>query len=201
MDNWKGIEKEIANRQYKLNPFDKKYVNLTTSSIHNQTNVDGDEALDRFSKEIRVRTDIIGCQISYLIKEATAASSGRNNLADVKSQEGKPKSLEIIDSSEDGCEGFFASIDLVDHDKLALLNHLEGASNTPIPDHLVHVNMRYTEELMKQLSVDAKCNIFQYFRSSLHANELIVTESKLSNHYSTPFFDSVDSLVVDMSVD
>ena len=86
MQAWKSLQKDLDSRRYKSNPFEQKYVDLTTSSYATEK-MSKEESLDLeyLSKSIRARSDIITCQIAYLLKEATDISetfdgaSGKKN--------------------------------------------------------------------------------------------------------------------------
>lgn len=75
MNAWREIQKDLDARKYKSNPFQQKYIDLTTSSL-----ISGDNSheeisnLEFLSKSIRARSDIISCQIAYLAKEAATVS-------------------------------------------------------------------------------------------------------------------------------
>ena len=86
MQAWKSLQKDLDSRRYKSNPFEQKYVDLTTSSYAAEsTSTEEILDLEYLSKSIRARSDIITCQIAYLLKEATdvtetfGGASAKNN--------------------------------------------------------------------------------------------------------------------------
>lgn len=89
---WKSLQKDLDSRRYKSNPFEQKYVDLTTSSYtaENMTNEESLD-LDYLSKSIRARSDIITCQIAYLLKEATDVSETFVRASTKKNQQKKTK--------------------------------------------------------------------------------------------------------------
>ena len=76
MKAWKDLQKDLESRKYKSNPFEKKYIDLTTSScIAGDPSTDDIFGLDHLSRSIRARSDIISCQIDFLVKEAISVSN------------------------------------------------------------------------------------------------------------------------------
>lgn len=64
----KAFQKDLENRKYSSNPFEKQYVDLTTSSCSegNSTTNDSGLNLDYRQKDLKLRADIISCQVSIL---------------------------------------------------------------------------------------------------------------------------------------
>lgn len=100
---WKSLEKDLDSRRYKSNPFEQKYVDLTTSS-YAAANMSNEESLDLdyLSKSIRARSDIITCQIAYLLKEATDVSETFVGASTKKNQQKKSEIMndDYFDSSD-----------------------------------------------------------------------------------------------------
>ena len=97
MKAWKELQKDLDARKYKSNPFQQKYIDLTTSSLASgNTSYEGISNLEYLSKSIRARSDIIGCQLAYLVKEAATVSE---ILIEVKATEVVGKSVMKKDST------------------------------------------------------------------------------------------------------
>lgn len=90
---WKDLQKDLDARKYKSNPFEQKYIDLTTSScVADDLSTKDDFGLEFLSKSIRARTDIISCQVAYLVKEMIDVSE---NFCEVKEKEDEHKKKKI----------------------------------------------------------------------------------------------------------
>jgi hypothetical protein len=91
---WKDLQKDLDARKYKSNPFEQKYVDLTTSScVADDLTAKGDFTLEFLSKSIRARTDIISCQVAHLLKEMTDVSENFSEAKDIHEDHPKIKKL------------------------------------------------------------------------------------------------------------
>jgi hypothetical protein len=91
---WKDLQKDLDARKYKTNPFEQKYVDLTTSScVADDLTAEDDFGLEFLSKSIRARTDIISCQVAHLLKEMVDVSENFLAAKDVEEDHPKKKKL------------------------------------------------------------------------------------------------------------
>lgn len=96
---WNDLQKDLDARKYKSNPFEQKYVDLTTSScVVDDLTAKDDFGLEFLSKSIRARTDIISCQVSHLVKEMMDVSENFSEAKEI--EEDHPKKKKIKDCLE-----------------------------------------------------------------------------------------------------
>ena len=179
---WKDIQKDLDSRKYKSNPFEKKYVDLTTSTCTvGETSTDDSFGLDHLSKSIRARSDIISCQVAFLVKEVTDVSE---NLSKRNPTQTGPK---LIGQPElNHSDSFFASKDgKLNIEKEILRKIIENNPNGKLPEEIVNARLLWIEELTKSLSASKMREILLPF---------LATESRLKTLHYEPIAISASSI-------
>lgn len=148
------IWKEIEARKYKVNPFDKRFVDLTTSAVTGFNHLqDGDvDELDEVTRNIRARADIISCQISQLLKEANSIpgdsldEKADRQPANRNGKQGKSRKEELSSLVETN-QHYFASEHTVDAAKALLCRQFHEGNLTHIPKSILQTRLLWVEEL------------------------------------------------------
>ena len=145
----KDLQKDLESRKYKLNPFEKKYVDLTISScVAGDYSNDDSSGLDHLSKSIRARSDIISCQVEFLVKEAMRVFDITSR--DVANASGEASNK--TDLKEDKI--YFIEEDrIVDQSKHSLLDRLGTTSNSDLPQEVISAKLPWLEELAKSFEI------------------------------------------------
>ena len=145
----KDLQKDLEFRKYKLNPFEKKYVDLTISScVAGCSSNDDSSGLDHLSKSIRARSDIISCQVEFLVKEAMRVFDITSR--DVANASGEASNK--TDLKEDKI--YFIEEDrIVDQSKHSLLDRLGTTSNSDLPQEVISAKLPWLEELAKSFEI------------------------------------------------
>ena len=112
---WKDLQKDLDARKYKSNPFEQKYVDLTTSScVADDLTAKADFGLEFLSKSIRARTDIISCQVAHLVKEMMDVSENFSEAKDKDEDQQKKKKLKNHLEVDDYSNLFICKKDVCD---------------------------------------------------------------------------------------
>lgn len=139
MQAWKSIQKDLDSRRYKTNPFEQKYVDLTTSSYAAENILESESLdLDYLSKSIRARSDIITCQIAYLLKEATSVSNTFDDVAAKNNQQRKSASTND-DASTDG-DYFVDAGHPIHHQQNDKVDRYDGDQRSLLGDDLLWIH-------------------------------------------------------------
>ncbi len=99
-ENYIDIEKEINSNRHKKDPFLKKYVDLTTSTV----TVKSDNDFNELSLTCKLRTSLINAQISALVSQLSG-------LANIQPLSAKTTHKDIVDiqmvKNDSACQGLF----------------------------------------------------------------------------------------------
>ena len=145
MKAWRDLQKDLESRKYKSNPFEKKYVDLTTSlCIAGDPSTDDTLGLDHLSKSIRARSDIINCQINFLVKEAT-------NLTTDLSIKGQSTTSTKKQIEENGAHNYFTYEKNLPDSRRCLLEKVENGTPGQLPDEVMNARLPWLESLVKTL--------------------------------------------------
>ena len=138
MQAWKSLQKDLDSRRYKANPFEQKYVDLTTSSYAAENPLESEGLdLDYLSKSIRARSDIITCQIAYLLKEATSVSNTFDDVA-AKNNQQRTSASTNDDASTDG-NYFVDAGHPIHHQQSDIVDQYDGDQRSLLGDDLLWI--------------------------------------------------------------
>ena len=152
----KDLQKDLEFRKYKLNPFEKKYVDLTISScVAGCSSTDDSSGLDHLSKSIRARSDIISCQVEFLVKEAMRVID--ISCRDIPNASGKASNK--MESKQDWLY-FIEEDKILEH---SLLDCLETNSNAELPEEVISAKLPWLEEVVKSFEVSKLKEIISPF--------------------------------------
>jgi hypothetical protein len=154
------LQKDLDSRKYKSNPFEKKYVDLTTSSCVSSNTSNDNLGLEHLSKTIRTRADIINCQVAHLVKEASNVSVSFSADEVVST---KLKSKGKLGEQSDNFHDFFTNEDKIEDSPVSLLRQLETNPETSLPEVVMSAKLPYLEELLRSLKKEKLNKIISPF--------------------------------------
>lgn len=178
------LQKDLDSRKYKSNPFEKKYVDLTTSSC--VASSDDNLGLEHLSKIIRTRADIINCQVAHLLKETSNVSVNFSADVVLKSKE---KSIEQSDNFHD-----FFSDEIYLSNASIFPSQIETNSESMLSEKVMSAKLPYLEKLLRSLKTEKLNKIISPFlpSRSKSSNLLEIIEQKYCTAGSDNTFSKYD---------
>jgi hypothetical protein len=161
MEALNDLQKDLDSRKYKSNPFEKKYVDLTTSSC--VASSDDNLGLEHLSKTIRTRADIINCQVAHLVKETSNVSV--NFSAHVVLISTKLKSKEKSIEKSDDFHDFFTDEGYINDDSISH-SQIKTNSESRLSEKVMSAKLPYLEELLRSLKTEKLNKIISPFLPS-----------------------------------
>lgn len=145
-----ALKKDFDSRKYKSNPFEQKYVDLTTSSC-----ADSCDLVD-VSLDLRARADIIGCQVAFLVKVVSTVSANFTNCDNsaVSNTKLKKENGKKLNQERDRQNQYFANYNgLKNISKHLLLKRLENNPGEDLPTEIMNGRLLWLEELIKSIKM------------------------------------------------
>lgn len=204
-----AAELEISLKGCKTNPFQQRFSEFCESAqpVHDRlTGNDGD--LEKRTKEIRTRTEIISAQINFLVKEAAAvtSSSTTKNVDDGKREKNDGKQPKKNEESEDEDDKeCFATKDMFDTDKLEQLSQFTSdIGGRKASEIVLGTRVAWVEEAAKKLKTEDLTTIMNSF-FSLRDSALLLDEAKklaqCRMRTENPFVDEIRQIVAGCTAD
>lgn len=148
MEAWNDLQRDLESRKYKSNPFEKKYVDLTISScVAGNPSSDDSSGLDHLSKSIRARSEIISCQIDFLVKEAMHVVLDISGRA-IANTSGKARNN--LDFQRES-SFFIGDDELVDFSRRSLMDYLGDNTTGKLPEEVMSAKLPWLDELVRAL--------------------------------------------------